>query len=271
MPLFLSPGEFLRPPVWEWFALAVGLIVGSFANVCIHRLAQDPPQSVVSPPSRCPKCGRQIRPWENVPVVSYLLLAGRCRGCRNPISLRYPAVEAANGFAYLALAAAFGPAPQTAVSMALVTGLLILGLIDLDVQILPDAITLPGLALGLAASFLPGSRLTPLESAAAAAGAYLVFAAFAAAARAYYGEEALGRGDWKLVAMLGAFLGWQGVLLTIFLGSLAGAVVGLTLIALGRARGRTKVPFGSFLALAGIAAVFTGEPLLAWYRGLLRG
>src|SRR5574341_465030 len=167
----------LRSPAFEVTALLVGLIVGSFANVCIHRLPRG--TSVVHPPSRCPACGTLIKAYDNLPVLGWLLLRGRCRACRAPISWRYPVVEAANGLLWLALAAWHGPAPRTFVEMAFVTALLVLGLIDLDHQILPDVITLPGLAIGLAASFLPGSPVTPLVAALASAGGWLTFASVA--------------------------------------------------------------------------------------------
>jgi leader peptidase (prepilin peptidase)/N-methyltransferase len=143
----------LRSPAFETTALLLGLVVGSFANVCIHRLPRR--ESVVSPPSRCPSCGSLIRARDNVPLVSWLLLHGRCRACRAPISPRYPAVEAANGLLWLALAALRGPGAQTFVTMALVTALLVLSFIDFDHQLLPDVVTLPGIVAGLAASFRP--------------------------------------------------------------------------------------------------------------------
>ncbi len=256
--------DVLSTPFWEVLCLALGLIVGSFANVVIHRLPLG--QSVVRPRSRCPRCGTGIRPIDNVPVLSYLLLRGRCRACRAPISLRYPAVEAANGLMYLGLASLLGPTPQAPFAMAFVTSLLILGLIDLDHQILPDVITRPGILLGLFGSFLPGSP-TPLEAAASAVGGYVALMTLAWLARAYYKEDALGQGDWKMVAMLGAFLGWQGMLLAVLLGSLLGSLVGLAMVGfLGGSR-RSRVPLGTFLAVGGIAAVFFGGRLIEWYRG----
>jgi leader peptidase (prepilin peptidase)/N-methyltransferase len=259
----------LRSPAFETTALLLGLVVGSFANVCIHRLPRR--QSVVSPPSRCPSCGALIGARDNVPVLSWLLLRGRCRSCRAPISPRYPAVEAANGLLWLALAALRGPRAQTFVAMALVTALLVLSLIDLEHQLLPDAITLPGVAAGLAASFLPGSPVRPLASAFAAAGGWLAFAAVAKAYERVRGVEGLGQGDWKMAAMLGAFLGWQPLLLTVLLASVAGTVVGLGAIALRGRDMRYALPLGTFLGAAGIATVFFGDPLLAWYRGVLGG
>lgn len=252
---------------FELVALALGLIVGSFANVVIHRLPNG--QSVVRPGSRCPRCGRAIRPWDNVPVVSYLLLRGRCRDCGAAISLRYPAVELANGLAWLGLAALLGSSPRTFVAMGLATALLMLSLIDLDHHLLPDVITKPGIAAGLAASFLPGSPVTPLAALLAAAGGYLALFAVAKLYRRTRGVEGLGQGDWKMVAMLGAFLGWEHMLLTLLLATIAGSVVGLLLMALRGVSAQYALPLGTFLGLAGIAVLFVGSPLITWYRGLL--
>jgi leader peptidase (prepilin peptidase)/N-methyltransferase len=317
-----DPRSLLASPLFEVTAFLVGLVVGSFANVCIHRVPLG--VSVVFPPSRCPSCLAPIAPWDNVPVLGWLWLRGRCRACRAPISIRYPAVELLNGLLYLGLARALGPVPEAVASMAFATALVILGLIDLDHQILPDAITLSGLLAGLAfavaslpapvhlrwlaggGGFLfllvaamvvgfdrrrPGNgpdwRLLAALGAFAAwhqgvlgvasrpalvAGvSYLVMAVVAVAAERHYGQEALGQGDWKMVAMLGAFLGAEGTLLAVLLGTAAGAAVGLTLIALGRGSRRMKVPLGSFLALGGLVSLLAGEKVLAWYRGLLRG
>jgi leader peptidase (prepilin peptidase)/N-methyltransferase len=277
----------LRTPDFEVTALLLGLVVGSFANVCIHRLPleREPAtgrfswaidmwrqmRSVVHPPSQCPRCGQRIRPWDNVPVLSWLLLRGRCRSCGGPIAWRYPVVEAANGLLWLALAATRGPRAQTVVAMVLVTALLVLSLIDLEHQLLPDAITLPGIAVGLAASFLPGSPIRPLAAAAAAAGGFLAFAAVACAYRKVRGVEGLGRGDWKMAALLGAFLGWQKMLLAVLLACVAGTVVGLAAIALRGKSMRYALPLGTFLGAAGAVVVFLGDVLLVWYRGLFGG
>jgi leader peptidase (prepilin peptidase)/N-methyltransferase len=264
--LFLPP--LLESPLWEWSALVFGLLIGSFANVCIHRLPRR--ESVGRPPSRCPACGARIRPWDNVPVLSYVVLGGRCRRCRAPISMRYPLVEAANGAAYLGLAVLKGPTAQAFTMMALVTALIVLSLIDLDWQILPNVITIPGVVVGLLASLLPGPP-SALGALAAAAGGYLALMALALAWKRLRRVDALGQGDWKMTAMLGAFLGWQGMLLTVFLASVMGTVVGVALM-LFAGRGRDhRLPLGTFLGVAGIAVVFVGEPLLAWYRGLLAG
>jgi len=187
-----------------------------------------------------------------------------------PISWRYPAVEAANGLLYLAVALREEPSARALIEMALVTALLVLSLIDLDHQILPNLITRPGIALGILASFVLGGPRAALSSALAAAGGYV---AFWAVARAYHrarGVEGLGQGDWKLVAMLGAFLGWERLLLTILLASIAGTVVGLLLMALRQRTAQHPLPLGTFLGLAGILVLLAGEPALAWYKGLWR-
>jgi leader peptidase (prepilin peptidase)/N-methyltransferase len=267
--------DLLQPPFWEWTAAALGLVVGSFANVCIHRLPLG--EAIGFPPSHCPGCRQPIRPWDNIPLLSYLVLRGRCRNCGTAISIRYPLVEAGNALAYWAVAVVYGATLAAGIAMVLVTALLILSLIDLDHHILPDAITLPGIVAGIAASLavhrfggfaaedgIVGGSFW-WEAPAAAAAGYAAFALIAWAGRKYYGEEALGRGDWKLAAMLGAFLGFKGLMLTVFIGSLLGAAIGLSLVALRKATRRTAIPFGTFLGLAGIAVVLAGAPLWRWY------
>lgn len=260
--------ELTRTPLREVVTFVLGLVVGSFANVVIHRLPRG--QSIVTPRSRCPRCGTPIRALDNVPVLSWLVLRARCRACGEPISARYPAVELANGLGYLAVAFRWGPTAAAAVNMALLTALLVLALIDLDHQILPDAITRPGIAFGLLASALPGPP-TPVESALSAAGGYLTFAALATAYRRWRGVEGLGRGDWKLAALLGAFLGWEKMLVTVFLASLAGTVVGLALMTARGHDARHRLPLGTFLGAAGVATLFAGDALLGWYKGFFAG
>jgi leader peptidase (prepilin peptidase)/N-methyltransferase len=277
----------LRTPAFETMALLFGLIVGSFANVCIHRLPRDYEPSpgrlgplrdlarqaswLVTPRSRCPRCGDPIQAWDNLPVLSWLALRGRCRSCRAPISVRYPLVEAANGLLWLALAVTRGPHARTAVDALLVTILLILLLIDLEHQLLPDVLTLPGAALGLAASLLPRSSVSPIEAVTAAVAGYLGFAALAWTWQRLRGVEALGQGDWKMAAMLGAFLGWERLLLTLLLASAAGSIVGLALIAARRGRWQSRLPLGSFLSAAGILVVFFAGAILGWHRSLFGG
>jgi leader peptidase (prepilin peptidase)/N-methyltransferase len=254
----------LRRPVFEVTVFLVGLLVGSFANVCIHRLPRG--KSIVFPPSSCPSCDVRIAPRDNVPVVSFLLLRGRCRACGARISWRYPAVEAANGVLWLALAVLRGPHLQTLVALALVTALLVLSLIDLEHQILPDAITLPGIVVGLAAAFLPGSRTRPLAALAAATGGWLFCALLALAWKKLRGIDALGEGDWKMTAMLGAFFGWERLLLTLLLATASGAGVGILAILLGKGGLKSRLPLGSFLGVAAIVMVLFGDVVLAGYR-----
>lgn len=295
--------------MWGPLMAGLGLIVGSFANVCVHRLPLG--ESVVRPRSRCPKCARPITALENVPVLSFLLLRGRCRGCALPISWRYPAVEALNGALWLGVALVRPPGPRAVLDAAFLTALLVLALIDAEHQILPDAITKPGVLAGLLGSFLPDALVTPLHSALAAAGGYLALAAVALTYRALRGEEGLGRGDWKMAAMLGAFLGWQPLLLTVFVASLGGTLAGLGLMAWSRLAApaaalpaidspaseggtnapeagtpegqaadeavdwradqglKARLPLGTLLALGALPVYFAGHEVVVWYRGLL--
>lgn len=253
--------------LWPATALALGLIVGSFANVCIHRIPLG--ESIVAPRSRCPSCRAPIAALDNVPVLSFLILGGRCRHCAARISWRYPAVEAANGLLYLGVALRDGLSPQALVDMVLITTLLVLSLIDLDHLILPNVITLPGIVFGFAASFLPGSPIDPLDSAASAVGGYLAFAAVAWVYQWWRHQEGLGQGDWKLAAMLGAFLGWKRLVATVFLASLAGSLIGGSLILLGRRGASQEIPLGTYLGVAGILCLFWGSDLIAWYRTFL--
>jgi leader peptidase (prepilin peptidase)/N-methyltransferase len=273
----------LRTPVFEVYALILGLAVGSFANVCIHRLpAEFEPapgrlgflhdlarqmRSVVHPPSHCPRCRKPIRWYDNVPLVSWLVLRARCRSCGLPIPARYPAVEALNGLLWLALAVLHGPRPRTAVEMAFVTALVVLVIVDFEHQLLPDAITLPGTLVALLASFLPGSPVSPLESALAATFGYLAFAGLAWVWRRLRGIEALGEGDWKMAAMLGALLGAERLMLVLLVASTAGALVGVLTVLLRRGGWQSKLPFGTFLGLAALLVVYAGGPLLSAYRG----
>jgi len=256
----------LPEPLWLTLAVALGLIIGSFANVCIHRLPLG--ESIVFPRSRCPRCRTVIAAGDNVPLLSWLVLRGRCRVCRGPIPVRYPLVEAANGALYGGVAVVFGPTAQALAMMAFVTALLVLAFIDLDHQILPDVITLPGIVVGLACALFPGPP-PPLASAFAAAGGYLSFMGLAVVWRRLRGLDALGQGDWKLAAMLGAFFGPDKLMLTVFLATAVGSIVGLGEM-MFKGRGlQHKLPLGTFLCFAAIVVLFVGERLLDWYRGLL--
>ncbi len=250
-------------------ALALGLIVGSFANVVIHRLPQQ--GSVVWPNSRCPRCRASIRWYDNIPLLSFLVLGGRCRDCAAPISWRYPLVEALMGALFVQSVDVFGLSLRAAASMVLGTLLLIVFFIDLDHFIIPNRITYPGIAIVLGFTLaLSGWRATGIAAVTALA-LGSVFILINVLSMRLLGEEGMGMGDAKLAAMIGAFLGWPIGAVAILLGVFVGGAVGLCLLAL-RIRGRREhIPFGPALAAGAIAAMWWGSQLLRWYVGRLAG
>jgi leader peptidase (prepilin peptidase)/N-methyltransferase len=242
---------------------ALGLAIGSFLNVVIHRLPRG--ESLASPPSRCPHCGHRLRWYDNVPVLSWVWLGGRCRQCRREISVQYPIVEAVTAVLFVVVAVLTPDGPVLGARLSLTTALIALFGIDLHHQILPNAITLPGIGVGLAWSLAgpPGWRDALI-------GAVLGGGILYAIAYAYYlvrREEGLGMGDVKMLAMIGAFLGWQAVLVTLILATFSGALVGVGIIAFSRGDMKLALPFGTFLALGALAAMLAGGPLVAWYAG----
>jgi len=253
------------------FALAFlfGSVIGSFLNVCIHRIPIG--ESIVFPPSRCPHCRTPIRPIDNIPIVSYtLLLRGRCRSCAAPISLRYPLVEAFTGVVGVAVVWRFGVSIEALVAFVFVAALIVVTFIDFDHQIIPDVISLPGIVIGLLLSLVldrPGVKSALL-------GAALGYGVLYAVATGYYWlrkEEGMGGGDLKLLAMVGAFLGWKAVPLTLLLGSLTGSVVGISLMLLHGRDSRVPIPFGPFLAAGATCALFFGDALIDWYLRFAAG
>jgi leader peptidase (prepilin peptidase)/N-methyltransferase len=254
-------------------AVVFGLVIGSFLNVVIARLPEG--KSLWSPRSACPGCGTPIAWYDNVPLVSYASLRGRCRGCAMRIPWRYPVVEAVTGLAFGLAYAVLGPTPLFAVAAVLLAMLIAITAIDLRLQIIPDAITLPGIALGVAASLVtgrPGVRVAWLGITAHSWPAVLVDSLlgiligggiFLAIILASGGG--MGGGDMKLGAMLGAFLGWQLGLLALMLAVLTGGLVAVALLALGRRGRKEAIPFGPFLALGGAVAFLWGDALLGWY------
>jgi leader peptidase (prepilin peptidase)/N-methyltransferase len=241
-------------------AFVFGAMIGSFANVCIHRLPWR--QSLVFPGSHCPRCQQAIRPWHNIPVLSYLWLGGRCAYCQSLISWRYPLVELLCGLLYIFLYHQFGCSLQSLVFTLLATALLIVSFIDLAHKIVPDVITLPGILAGMVASVL----LTPVGLGNAFIGLCLGGGLFFLIA--VLSRGGMGGGDIKLVAMIGAFLGWQAVLVTIFMGALLGAVVGISLMLLKQKSRKDPIPFGPFLALGAFVAMVWGPDLIFWYGHL---
>jgi leader peptidase (prepilin peptidase)/N-methyltransferase len=243
----------------------LGLMIGSFLNVCIGRIPAG--ESVVSPGSRCPSCRTPIAWYDNIPVLSYVLLGGKCRKCRRPISVRYPVVEIVTAGAFVLQASVFGDELWLLASRLVLTAILIVLFgTDYDTQRLPDVLTLPGIALGLAGSlFLPPGIWDSVVGAALGAGILLAIRWVWLRLK---GVDAMGLGDVKMLAMIGAFLGWKQVWVVLVLASFAGAIIG---IGLTMARGRSmqsRLPFGTFLALAAYVASLWGDRLVGWYLGL---
>jgi leader peptidase (prepilin peptidase)/N-methyltransferase len=239
----------------------LGLAFGSFLNVCVHRIPLG--QSLSHPSSRCPSCGHALRWFENIPVASYAVLRGRCRNCRAPISIRYPAIEIATMGLFLLHGAALGWTPLLVPRLVFACVLVVLFFIDLEHHLLPDVITLPGILLGLVAStVLPPGLLSSLIGTVAGGGAlWLVGEAY----YRYSGQEGMGGGDVKMLAMIGAFLGWKLALLTLVLSSFVGSVVGLVVILLRRGGMKYALPYGTFLALGALASSLAGDQIVRWY------
>ncbi len=262
------------------FVILFGLVIGSFLNVCIYRVPRN--QSVVRPRSRCPRCDHPIRPWENIPILSFVLLKGKCSKCKAPISWVYPLVELLTAVSFYLLFLKYGIASPFWVNALFFCGLIILIFIDLFHRILPDVLTLGGTAVGLLLSplqspefllgpfpFDPNGPLSkPLNSVLGVllgAGILWVTARFYLAWRKV---EGMGFGDIKMMGMVGAFLGPTFAFLTIFLGSLSGAAVGMAFIRLARKDRKYELPFGTFLGMGAILGTLWGRRLITWYLGL---
>lgn len=244
------------------FCTLVGLCVGSFLNVVIARLPAG--RSIAHPGSACPHCGTAIAWYDNVPVLSYFLLGGHCRTCQTPISWRYPVVEALCAVLFAAAFLRFGPNLRLAAALVLLSALVAITAIDFDHQIIPDVLSIPGIALGLLASLGPGAPGWKDSALGVVLGGG-VFVVIIVASSLVLGQPGMGIGDVKLGAMLGAFLGWKLVLLSILLSVLIGGPLAATLLVTGRKGRRDPLPFGPFLALGGVVSLFWGETVLAWY------
>jgi leader peptidase (prepilin peptidase) / N-methyltransferase len=287
-----------QPAVLPWVSLVFGLCVGSFLNVVIHRLpkmlerewraqcaelaaaqspevprgpkdAQETPYNLWVPRSACPGCGKAIAAKHNIPVLSWILLRGRCAACRTPIRVRYPVVELAGGLAAAYAAVRFGPTLAAFGAMVFCWSLIALAAIDLDTQLLPDDITLPllwaGLAFNLAATFVPLAQAV-IGAIAGYVALWSVYWGF----KLLTGKEGMGYGDFKLLAAIGAWLGWQMLPLVILLSSIVGAAVGIALMAFaGHARDK-PIPFGPYLAAAGVIALFWGADIAARWMPLVQ-
>jgi len=254
------------------FIFIFGAIVGSFLNVCIYRIPQG--LSIVRPASRCQSCGVPIKFYDNIPILSYLILQGRCRSCRAKLSVRYPIVEFLNAVLYLAVFNRFGTAsPWILLAyFSFVSALIVIFFIDIDHQIIPDGITLPGIPIAI----LAGSTILPdpfsvmellgwktsLIGIIAGGGSFYLIAVMG---RLILKKDAMGGGDIKMMAMVGGVLGWKGVILTTFAGSLLGSVVGISLIMLKGKEWGSKIPFGPYLAVGALISLFFGQDIVTWY------
>lgn len=244
----------------------LGLAVGSFLNVCIHRLPRK--ASIIQPPSSCPSCGYVLRWLDNIPVVSYLMLGGRCRKCRTSISVRYPIVELATMAIFVLHYAVFGVDILLVPRLLFASGLIVLFAIDLEHHLLPNVITLPAIVVGLAFStMLPPGLVDALVGTVLGGGIlWLIGEAY----YRYSGVEGMGGGDVKMLAMIGAFLGWKLVILTLVFSSFAGALVGLLVIAVRWGGMKYALPYGTFLSLAALVSSLFGTRIVDWYLSLYR-
>lgn len=250
----------------------LGLIIGSFLNVCISRLPGG--TSIIIPGSRCPSCGASIRFYDNIPIVSYIILGGRCRECNARISARYPAVELLNAILYVVALNRYGTGSLWILLFyfLFLSSLIVITFIDLEHQIIPDTITLPGIPLALiaGATILPDpfSKSDSLGLQASLIGILTgggLFYLTAVLGKAVFRKDALGGGDIKMMALVGGVLGWKGVLLTTFSGSLIGSLMGISLMVLKGKRWGLRIPFGPYLAIGTVISLFWGQDIMKWY------
>lgn len=265
--------ELSAEPMIHLIALVMlGLTIGSFLNVCIYRMPID--KSVVTPRSFCPSCNTPVSAKDNIPVLSYLILGGRCRACRSAISVRYPMIEILNAALYALVYLRTGMGWHLPVYLALTSSLIVITFIDLDHQIIPDEITLAGIGIGfVAASFIlpdPFDRGIAImgwkQSLIGAGVGFSLFYLVAVAGSFIFKQDAMGGGDIKFMAMAGAFLGWKGVLMTTFLGSLFGSIIGIVVMRLKGTGRKTVLPFGPFLAIAVFITLLWGHEIMVWWR-----
>jgi len=248
-------------------SIVLGAIVGSFLNVCISRLPKE--ESIVRPGSHCPKCKTPIRFYDNIPLLSYLLLKGKCRHCKAPISIQYPIVEAITALSSFFLFITFGVSLSFFYYFSFVAALIAITVIDLYHQIIPDVISLPGIVIGLLGSLvIPQITFWSSLIGVLSGGGSLFLVA--TVYQWLFKREGMGGGDVKLLAMIGAFLGWKAVILTIFLSSFIGSIIGITVMLIKGKDFKYAIPFGPFLALGAVISLFWGENLISWYLYLNR-
>lgn len=254
--------------LWLPIAGLFGALIGSFLNVCIYRLPRQ--ESIAWPGSHCPSCSHSIAWYDNIPILSYVTLAGRCRHCTLPIPFRYPLVEIMNASGYVGLLWVFGPSWVAVAYGLLYSALLVVAGTDLSHKIIPNVVTFPGILVGLlcAATVLPLGFLGGLLGVLVGGG---ILWLLAWASPYLFGKEGMGGGDIKLLAMIGAFLGWKPAVMTIMVGSFLGSLVGVTLIAAQVIKREDYIPFGPFLVCGALVALFFGQSILDWYQGILAG
>ena len=248
--------------MWQVVSIIFGAMVGSFLNVCIHRLPKE--ESIVRPGSHCPKCKTPIRFYDNIPLLSYLLLGGKCRHCKAPISIQYPIGEAITALSSFFLFITFGVSLSFFYYFSFVAALIAITVIDLYHQIIPDVISLPGIVIGLLGSLvIPQITFWSSLIGVISGGGSLFLVA--TVYQWLFKREGMGGGDVKLLAMIGAFLGWKAVILTIFLSSFIGSIIGITVMLIKGKDFKYAIPFGPFLALGAVISLFWGENLISWY------
>ena len=253
--------------MWHVISIIFGAMIGSFLNVCIHRLPKE--ESIVRPGSHCPKCKTPIRFYDNIPLLSYLLLGGKCRHCKAPISIQYPIVEAITALSSFFLFITFGVSLSFIYYFSFVAALIAITVIDLYHQIIPDVISLPGIVIGLLGSLvIPQITFWSSLIGVLSGGGSLFLVA--TVYQWLFKREGMGGGDVKLLAMIGAFLGWKAVILTIFLSSFIGSIIGITVMLIKGKDFKYAIPFGPFLAAGAVISLFWGENLISWYLYLNR-
>lgn len=242
----------------------IGLLFGSFANVCVHRIPLG--ESIVSPRSRCPHCRTEIVWYDNIPILSWLLLGRQCRHCQAPIIWRYPILELTMGLAWGVMAWYFPVSLFLAQAIVLVSILWILTLIDLETFLLPDVITLPGIIIGLLFAWQMGYMIDAFIGVVAGYGIFWLVAKLFFLAT---GREGMGQGDFKLLAMLGAFMGWQAIPFIILLSSVTGIIIGSISLLLAKKGLQAEIPYGPYLAAAGTIWFFWNQKILDWYQAFM--
>ncbi len=240
-----------------FMSFILGSVIGSFLNVCIYRLPRK--ESIISPPSHCPSCNESIAWYDNIPIFGWLMLRGKCRKCGNPISPEYPIVEFVTGLLFLFTYLRYGLSPYLPMFLLLFSAFLVIALIDFKHQIIPDMITLPGIAVGIAASFAL-NHITPKASIIGLlVGGGLFFLI------ALLSRGGMGGGDIKLMAMIGTFVGWPGVAVTTMIGSTLGAIIGIALMIMGKKGRKSQIPFGPFLVIGAAIYILWGGHIIRWY------